>query len=80
MMQRDEVRAIVYKTITGILPVPVEKISGEQHIKDLGADSVDRVEIILSLIDQMKIREPLASFAEIRNIDGLVDFLYERTR
>jgi len=79
-MDREDIAGIVYKTIAKILPVPPGEISGEKHIRDLGADSVDRVEIILSLIDQLKIHEPLASFAEIKNINGLVELLYERKR
>lgn len=78
---REEVVGIVRETITTILPaVPAAQVTGEKHLKDLGADSVDRLEIILALIDQLGIDEPMAAFSTIPDIDSLVDFLTKARR
>lgn len=75
-MSKDDIYQVVRQTIVAILPgVSVTQISGDKHIKDLGADSVDRVEIILTLIERLGIDEPMASFSDIKDIDALVDFL-----
>ena len=76
--RRDIVR-IVHEVITSILPaISVSDIQGDRHIKDLGADSVDRVEIILSILDRLDLDEPMASFSSLPNIDALVFFLCEK--
>ncbi|WP_059006298.1 phosphopantetheine-binding protein [Streptomyces specialis] len=73
---REELAALVRDTVRAILPtVPAASVTGDKHLKELGADSVDRVEIILTLIERLGIAEPMARFAELPDIDALVDFL-----
>lgn len=73
---RGQVARAVHRAIASILPgLPAEAISGRDHLRDLGADSVDRVEIILMVTRELGVDEPLARFAPLRNIDELVDFL-----
>lgn len=75
-VKKEEVVRAVREAILSILPaVPVAAITGDKHIKDLGADSVDRVEIILSILDRLHLDEPMSSFSDIPDIDRLVDFL-----
>jgi polyketide biosynthesis acyl carrier protein len=66
------VRDVVHEILPG---VPRAQVTGDKHLKDLGADSVDRVEIILSLIDRLGIDEPMSSFSDLPDLDTLVDFL-----
>jgi polyketide biosynthesis acyl carrier protein len=73
---KETVARIVRETISSILPnLPVEAVSGNRSLKDHGADSVDRVEIILSIMNRLGIDEPMSNFSNIPNIDGLVDYL-----
>ncbi len=73
---RERMDALVREVIGQILPgLPQDAISGDKHLKDLGADSVDRVEIILGLADRLGLDEPMARFAELPDIDALVGFL-----
>jgi polyketide biosynthesis acyl carrier protein len=68
-------------TVAEILPgVPRSAMTGDRHPKDLGADSVDRVEIILALIDRVGVREPMAAFSELPDLDALVDFLLSKEK
>lgn len=74
------VRSTVEQVIREILPelrdreIPVHK-----HLKDLGADSVDRVEIVLALIDRLHVTDSMSSFADLRDVGELVSYLEERT-
>jgi len=43
----------------------VEAIAGDKSLKDHGADSVDRVEIILSIMNRLGIDEPMSNFSGI---------------
>ncbi|MER7165759.1 phosphopantetheine-binding protein [Micromonospora sp. NPDC000207] len=80
MTDRSHVRQVVHEVITEILPsVRAEDIDGRQHLKDLGADSVDRVEIILGVRERLGVTEPLASFSDLPDLDHLVAFLTEVT-
>ncbi len=80
-VSREAVELIVREVIAAILPsVPADAIAGDQHLRDLGADSVDRVEIILMLLQRLHLDEPMSSFGLLPNIDALVTFLHERCR
>ena len=78
-VSREAVERVVREVLAVILPsVPADAITGEKHLKDLGADSVDRVEIILMLLDRLQIDEPMSTFSQVPNIDGLITLLHER--
>jgi len=73
---KDRVARVVRESICAMLPnLPVEAVSGGKSLKDHGADSVDRVEIILSIMDRLGIDEPMSNFSNISNIDELVEYL-----
>ncbi len=75
---RLEVEAAVHRTILSILPaVRSADITPDKHLKDLGADSVDRVEIIMSLREQFSVNEPMATFSTIPNVGALIEVLRE---
>ncbi|XVV00819.1 acyl carrier protein [Actinosynnema sp. CA-248983] len=81
MTDARSVRDVVYEVITEILPsVDADRIGGHHHLRDLGADSIERVEIIMGVRTRLGVVEPLASFGEIRDIDHLVAFLCEVAR
>lgn len=72
--------ALVHEVVAEILPaLPRERITGDRHPKDLGADSVDRVEIILTLLDRIGVQAPMAAFSEIPNLDALAGYLLQLT-
>lgn len=77
--RRQQIAAIVHGAIAAILPgLEAGSIPGDRHLKDLGADSVERVEIILSILHELGADEPLASFARLPDVDALVEFLWRR--
>jgi len=39
---------------------------------------VDRVEIVLMLLDRLHLDEPMSSFSQLPDIDALATFLHER--
>ena len=80
-VSREAIERVVRETITVVLPsVPAAAITDSKHLRDLGADSVDRVEIILMLLERMKLDEPMSSFSQLPDVGALVTFLYERCR
>jgi polyketide biosynthesis acyl carrier protein len=76
--ERERLWTVLYEVLGTILPgVPRSEITGDRHLKDLGADSVDRVEIIMLLVDRLGLAEPMSSFSELPDLRALVDFLAE---
>jgi polyketide biosynthesis acyl carrier protein len=80
-VSREAIENVVREVIITILPsVPPDAVVGNKHLRDLGADSVDRVEIILMLLDRLHLDEPMSSFSSLPDTDALVTFLHERCR
>ena len=58
------------------LGVEISKISLETNVAtDLGADSLDLVEILMSLEDEFGVSIPDDQIAEIKTVKQLVDFI-----
>lgn len=79
-MNYNEVFQIVKTNIVEVLPFLAGKeIPIEKSLKDLGANSIDRAEVVTLSIEALGIKVPMVEFANINNIRGLVDLLYEKT-
>jgi polyketide biosynthesis acyl carrier protein len=79
-MTRAEIARLVPVVVREILPaVPAHTVTGTKHLRDLGADSIDRVEILLLLMDRIGLDEPLSTFADLPDLDAVVDVLTERS-
>jgi polyketide biosynthesis acyl carrier protein len=75
-MSRESVENTVRDVIMSILPsISPSDIRGDLHTRELGADSVDRVEIIFTVLQELGLQMPLASFAQLKDINALVDCL-----
>lgn len=75
-MTHTEIEQVVRDVIVSILPcVDRAEIRGEYNLKDLGADSVDRIEIILSIKQRLAVSDGLERFSKLENIDALIRFL-----
>ena len=73
---RAEAQRILYAVITDILPgVQLGEIDVSRHLKDLGADSVDHVEIITMTIERLGVSKPASAFSVTRDISTLLDRL-----
>jgi polyketide biosynthesis acyl carrier protein len=80
-VSREAVELVVRDVIAVVLPsLSATAIPADKHLRDLGADSVDRVEIVLMLLDRLNLDEPMSSFNRLPNVEALVTFLHERCR
>ena len=55
------------------------EIDVQESLRDLGANSVDRMEIIVETMRKIGVKINMLEFANIKNIQEMVDFLYERS-
>lgn len=80
-MTESEILEVVKKNILEVLPdVQPGMISGDKSLSDLGANSVDRMEIITLSMEDLGLSIPLLSFATATNIEGLVGVLTDNLR
>lgn len=73
---RTEVFEIVKGHVREVLPeVAPEAITPEGNLTALGANSVDRMEVVTLSLQSLALDIPLMSFAGVNDLQGLVDVL-----
>ncbi len=77
-MTKEQIYEVVKKVIMEILPdLNSDMVSIEKQLKDLGANSIDRMEVVTMSMEELGLKIPLMSFAHVSNIGSLVDVLTE---
>ncbi len=75
-MTRDHVLSVVKKNLVdaveGLTP---EAVDTQKSMKELGANSLDIVEVVSTSMRELRIKIPRSELARLTNIDGLVDLL-----
>ena len=67
---------IVIELMAEQLNVPAEKISAEKEIvKDLGADSLDVVEMLMNLEEEFSVTVPDEEAVNIKTVQDVVDLI-----
>lgn len=70
--------AIVENTIEVIPELAQKEISRTDSLKELGANSMDRSEIIMMTLDSLSLNIPLVQLGGAKNIGELADLIYEK--
>lgn len=78
MTTREEIRTVVLRNLVDA----VESLAGKEvdtslSMKDLGANSLDIVEIVSCSMRELRVKVPRSELAKLSNVDQLVDLLYE---
>ena len=77
-MERLDVWQVFKETIIEIFPDFSTKVINESDsLKDLGANSIDRVEIIMLVMSRLRLKIPLVAFASAKNMAGLVSIFHD---
>lgn len=78
-MTKDDIFLQLKNIIIEILPdILPEQIKIEESLRNLGANSIDRMDIVIKAMEDLKIKIPLVEFGMVNNLQGLVDLLYSR--
>lgn len=74
----EEVFDVVVKHIVDICEdIEPESVTREASMKDLGASSLDIVEVVSCSMRELRVRVPRSELSNLTNIGGLVDLLHE---
>lgn len=79
-MLREEVVECVKRSIAEIMDIPESEIDTTESLKTIGANSIDRMDIIVTAMEEVGIKIPMMDFANLKNIDGIIDVLYQRVQ
>lgn len=72
----DEIFGIVRKHLCAIVEtIDPAQVAREKSMKDLGASSLDMVEVVSCSMRELKVRVPRAELSKLEDIGGLVDLL-----
>jgi polyketide biosynthesis acyl carrier protein len=75
-MNGDAIFEVVKANVLRVLPeVRAEDVTPDKSLVELGANSVDRVEVSMYSMEALKLRIPRVEFHGVRNLAGLVRIL-----
>lgn len=76
-MERSAVFDVVRKNVLDILPdVQSEQVTMQVSLKDLGANSLDRVDVATMSMEDLGIQMPMMKLANVENVGDLVEVLF----
>jgi acyl carrier protein len=77
-MNRDDVQKVVVKHLVDAVDgLKAEGIDPKRSMKDLGANSLDIVEVVSSSMRELKVKIPRSELAKLTNLEQLVDLLHK---
>src|ERR1700730_12339169 len=69
----DVVKANTLKVLPDLL---ADDVTIDKNLSDLGANSVDRVEVVIYSLEQLGLKVPTSELHGIRNLRALVDLMH----
>src|ERR1700676_3509193 len=74
---REPIYAVVKRHLLETIDdLQEDQIDPVRSMKDLGANSLDIVEVVSLSMRELKVKVPRAELARLTNLDGLVDLRY----
>lgn len=74
----EDVFEVVKKHLREIVEeIPEDAVTRQASMKDLGASSLDIVEVVSCSMRELRVRVPRAELSKLKNIGGLVDLLHK---
>ena len=78
-MSKEEIFEIIKKNLLEILPdLEPASVRPDRSMKDLGANSVDRMDVVIQTKEALSLKFPLHELGGVENIQGLIDYLHAR--
>lgn len=73
-MNKQQIFEVIKKNVLEILPeIDPARIVPESSLRDLGANSIDRADILIQSLEMLKLKFPLHEMGAARNLQGLID-------
>jgi len=80
-MEKQAIFNLVVRTVCEVIPeLEGHAFQPDDRLVDLGANSVDRAEIVTMTLEALSLSIPRVELSEAKNIGELVRILYEKSR
>jgi polyketide biosynthesis acyl carrier protein len=74
---QEDVFQTVKKVTLEVLPfLAPEHVTMQKNLKDLGANSIDRMEVVTRSLEMLELNIPLVEFGKVKDLRGLVEVLH----
>nr|ASA76637.1 acyl carrier protein [Pyxidicoccus sp. MCy9557] len=75
-MSRDEIFRVLTDNILKVLPdVKADMVRPDRQLKELGANSIDRMDIVMGTIEDLRIKVPVTELGTAKDIGSLLAVL-----
>lgn len=74
--KQDIFDIVKQNTLAVLVDIDADAISIDTRLSDLGANSIDRVEVVMYSMEQLGIDVPRTALQGVRDIRSLVDLLH----
>lgn len=74
-MTRAEIFEKMKEIIADIMDMDASGITESDSLKALGANSIDRADIIVTTIEEVDVKIPMMSFSNAKNIGEIIDII-----
>lgn len=79
-MTKDEIFQVIVRNCREILPeLKAHRFQPQERLKDIGANSIDRAEIIAMTMESLSLNIPRVELFGAKNIGELVDVFYDKS-
>ncbi|MCX7920827.1 MAG: acyl carrier protein [Clostridia bacterium] len=79
-MTKEQIFELVKNSIREMVPeINTDNVRIEQSLRDLGVNSIDRMDIVIKCMEDLNLKIPLVEFGKVKNIAGIVELLYEKS-
>lgn len=75
-VSHEEIVDIIVGHARDILALEPNAIGPEDSLRDIGANSIDRADIIMSTLESLSVDIPLVELANARNINELAEIIH----
>ena len=76
-MEKNDIFEIIKRNTVEILPhISAADIRISESLKNYGANSIDRMDIVIKSMEDVGVKIPLVELGGVQNIEGLIDVLY----
>ncbi len=77
LLNKEKIFEVVRANTLKVLPdLVADDVTIDKSLTDLGANSVDRVEVVIYSLEDLRLKVPTSELHGIRNLRALVDLLY----
>lgn len=78
-MNKDQIFEMIKKNIIDVVPeLSNRTITIQDSMRELGANSIDRAEILIKSMSDLQMKAPLAEFAQAKNLEELATLFLQK--